>query len=307
MSESAQQKDHDAGAVIVVGEPNLAGATPLLARIAQSDISVLICGEPGTGKEVLARTLHALSGRSGELVAVHAAGLLESELFGCDRTQTCGALERAGTGTVLLDEVGELPLDLQRKLMHALETRRIYRVGGIQPFALRARVVATSRRPLSELVTRGAFRHDLYLRLNGIALELPPLRERLSQLPALAQDLLADIAREVGAFAPCFTDAALDALDQHDWPDNVRELRLVIARAALLAGPAPIEPHHLMLPPREAPRAGFLAVAREHRGNASAIARALSTSRSQVRRLAHRFEVDLDRLRRMATRTKPGS
>src|SRR5687768_4067750 len=140
MSQRAQLMDHDAsGAAIVVRDPSLAGATPLLARIAQSDVSVLIRGEPGSGKAVLARTLHALSGRPGELVVVHAAalagGLLETELFGCARASRCGALERASSGTVLLDDIGELPLELQGKLMHALEMRRMYRVGGVQPIA----------------------------------------------------------------------------------------------------------------------------------------------------------------------------
>jgi DNA-binding NtrC family response regulator len=225
-----------------------------------------------------------------------------------------GLLEVAGKGTVLLDEIGDLPLELQAKLLRALEALQVYRVGGVQPIDLHARVIAASHRLLPDLIAKGLFREDLYFRLNGITLELVPLRERTGAIPTLANEFLAEIAREEGHAAPHLTPAALAALSGYDWPRNVRELRLVIARAALLAGGTTIDAQHVLLEQRPiagsgahaAPTApsgasdtaeGFLATAREHHGNTSAIARVLSTSRSHVRRLADRYGVDLEALR----------
>jgi DNA-binding NtrC family response regulator len=198
-------------------------------------------------------------------------------------------------------------------LLRALEARQIYRVGGVQPIDLHARVIAASHRSLPDLIARGQFREDLYFRINGITLELVPLRERRAAIPTLAHEFLTEISRETGHPAMHFTPAALAALTTYDWPGNVRELRLVVARAALLAADGNIDVRHVLLEsarthanaPMSTPspggnghtRDGFLAVAREHHGNASAIARALSTSRSHVRRLAMRFGVDLEALR----------
>jgi two-component system response regulator AtoC len=320
--QAAVTEDSAHRAAIVVRDPSLDGKTELLERIARNGISVLVHGETGTGKEVLARTLHTLSGRPGDLLAINCAALtgslLESELFGhergaftsADRAKP-GLLEVAGRGTVLLDEIGDLPLELQGKLLRALEARQVYRVGGVQPIDLQARVIAASHRSLPELVARGVFREDLYFRLDGITLELLPLRERRASIPTLANEFLAEVARESGRPTPRITAAALAMLANHDWPGNVRELRLVIARAALLAGERAIDAKHVLVETRSvgaAPRAEpapaaptretFLYAARKHRGNASAIARELHTSRSHVRRLAARFAVDLDELRR---------
>jgi len=316
-SRAAVTEDGEHRAAVVVRDPSLAGKTELLERIARHGVGVLIRGETGTGKEVLARTIHDLSQRPGALVAINCAALtstlLESELFGHERGAFTGAtqpkpglLEVAGHGTVLLDEIGDLQLELQGKLLRALEARQVYRVGGVQPIALHARVIAASHRSLPELIERGAFREDLYFRLNGITLDLLPLRERPGAVAKLAHEFLTE------ARGTRFTPAALARLAGHSWPGNVRELRLVVERAALLAGDAAIDVRHVLLePPRgtatgggagepaAAPtHASFLAAAREHRGNASAIARALHTSRSHVRRLAARLGVDLDALRR---------
>jgi two-component system, NtrC family, response regulator AtoC len=308
-------------AAVLVRDPSPAGKTELLERIARHGVGVLIHGETGTGKEVLARTIHTLSQRTGELLAINCAALtgtlLESELFGYEKGAFTGAmrakpglLEVAAQGTVLLDEIGDLPLELQGKLLRALEARQIYRVGGVQPIVLDARIVAASHRSLPDLIERGEFRQDLYFRLNGITLELLPLRERRAQIPALAQEFLREAAARAHDPPPPITPAALAVLAQYDWPGNVRELKLVIERAALLAGGSPIDERHILLEahasaahdePDDSPadlREQFLEAARTHRGNASAIARALNTSRTQVRRLAIRFEVDLDQLRR---------
>ena len=314
-NQPAASNDGAVRAAVVIRDPSLRGKTELLERIARHDVGVLIRGETGTGKEVLARTLHSLSQRPGELVAINCAALtgtlLESDLFGHERGAFTGALkmkpglfEVAGKGTVLLDEIGDLPLELQGKLLRALEARQVYRVGGVQPIELHARVLAASHRSLPELIASGAFREDLYFRLNGITLELVPLRERRDAIQTLATEFLAEAARGVH-----FTPAAMAALTAYDWPGNVRELKLVVARAALLANAGTIDVRHVLLEaPRTAappapsanrdPREDFLEVVREHRGNATAIARALDTSRSHVRRLAARYGVELETFRR---------
>ena len=310
-SQIGQSADEPPRAAVVVRDPSVDGKTELVERIAKHGVSVLIRGETGTGKEVLARTLHALSKRPGELVAINCAALtgtlLESDLFGHERGAFTGALktkpgllEVAGKGTVLLDEIGDLPLELQAKLLRALEARQVYRVGGVQPIELHARVIAASHRSLPELIARGAFREDLYFRLNGITLELVPLRERRDAIERLAREFLVEIAGPQARFTP----AAVAALYAYDWPGNVRELRLVVSRASLLAGGDTIDVAHILLESSSSQAAAtaggtdFVAVATKHRGNASAIARELHTSRSHVRRLAARHGVDLDALRR---------
>jgi len=232
--------------------------------VAATPTTVLLLGESGTGKELVARYLHARSGRPGSWVAVNCAALpaelLESELFGHERGAFTGATERragrfeqAHGGTLLLDEISELPLSLQAKLLRALQEREIDRVGGQRPVPVDVRVVATSNRDLTEMVRCGHFRADLYYRLDVFPLTVPPLRERPEDLPALARTLLADAAQALGREAPGLSPAALEALRHHPFPGNVRELRNLLERALVRSRGGAIEPNHLGLAPARGP------------------------------------------------------
>jgi len=210
--------------------------------VAASPTTVLLLGESGTGKELLARFLHARSQRPGPWVAVNCAALpaelLESELFGHERGAFTGAGERragrfeqAQRGTLVLDEVSELPLPLQAKLLRVLQEREVDRIGGQRPIPVDVRVIATSNRDLGEMVRRGLFRSDLFYRLNVFPITLPPLRSRREDVPELASELLAELAAELGRTAPRLDEGALAALAAHSFPGNVRELRNVLERA----------------------------------------------------------------------------
>jgi DNA-binding NtrC family response regulator len=216
----------------------------LLERLAPTDATLLIGGETGTGKDVLARAVHAHSARAkGPFVVVDCGAvvtnLIESELFGHEKgaftgaTDTRkGAFEQANRGTVFLDEIGELPLSMQPKLLRALESRRIRRVGGERELPVDIRVIAATHRDLKAEVERGHFREDLYFRLAVVPLSLPPLRERRADIALIASQLLARVA---GTGAKALSNEALQALAAHDWPGNVRELRNVLERSALWA------------------------------------------------------------------------
>ncbi len=219
----------------------------LLRRAADIDSTVLITGETGVGKEVAARFLHGLHRAArGPFMAVNCAAiprdLLESELFGHERGAFTGAhqrhegyLERAGDGTLFLDEIGELPLDLQAKLLRLLQDRSFLRVGGEKALLFRARLVAATNADLSTLMANGTFRQDLFYRINVIAVDVPPLRERHEDLPALAATLLALFRDSLGRPPLHLSPGAEDALLAHDWPGNVRELSNRIERAVALA------------------------------------------------------------------------
>ncbi|HWZ89436.1 MAG TPA: sigma 54-interacting transcriptional regulator, partial [Polyangiaceae bacterium] len=220
----------------------------VLERIAPTDASVLLEGETGTGKDVLARSIHQISTRKEQPFVVVDCGavsynLIESELFGHERGAFTGAVaarqgafEIAGHGTVFLDEVGELPLDVQPKLLRVLESGEFRRVGGNKTLHAEARIVAATKRNLKEEVERGKFREDLYFRLSVVPITVPPLRTRREDVPALVEQFL-DLARkrDPSASAISLTRETVSALAAHDWPGNVRELRNVLDRAIYIA------------------------------------------------------------------------
>ena len=239
------------GAPPVVGRhPRLRAAVRLLERVAPTESTVLLTGESGTGKELFARALHALSPRrGGPFVAVNCAAipeaLLENELFGHERGAFTGAdrrregrFEIAAGGTLLLDEVGELSPAVQAKVLRVLEEKTFERVGGGRTLRADVRLVAATNRDLGDMVAAGTFRSDLYFRLEVFPVELPPLRERASDLPALVDHLAVRIAERLGLPAPRLDDAALELLAGRPWPGNVRELANVLERALILAEPS---------------------------------------------------------------------
>ncbi|OLC15754.1 MAG: two-component system response regulator [Candidatus Rokubacteria bacterium 13_1_40CM_69_27] len=239
--------------------PRMQEVYKTIGRIAGTDVTVLLRGESGTGKELVARAIHHYSRRSGRpFVAVSCAAipgtLLESEMFGHERgaftdakERRLGKFEMAHGGTLYLDEIGDMPLELQAKLLRALQERTIERVGGHEPIPVDVRVLAATNRDLEALMKEAGFREDLYYRLNVVALNLPPLRERRRDVPLLVEHFLAKYADELGerGVAP----EALDRLVGHDWPGNVRELENVVQRAMVLATTGVILPEHLPIGP----------------------------------------------------------
>jgi two-component system response regulator AtoC len=255
-------------------EAAMARLARLLDRVAPSTISVLLLGETGVGKEVVATQLHQRSPRADRPFlrlncAALSESLLESELFGHEKGAFTGAvqtkpglLESAQGGTVLFDEVGEMPLELQAKLLRVLEAREVMRVGALKARAIDVRVVSATNVDLAAQVERGAFRRDLYYRLNGIRLHIPSLRERLDELAELAQRFVAEAAAREGARVsriPAVCPETLEVLRRHTWPGNLRELRNVIDRAVVLSGGEDLTPEHLpddLCPPPQADAAG---------------------------------------------------
>ena len=232
-----------------------------LERVAGTSLACVLLGETGTGKELAARALHEQSARNaGPFVvldcAQSAGNLFESELFGhergaftgADRSRP-GAFELARGGTLFLDEVGELPLELQPKLLRVLERRETKRLGASEGYPVDCRVVAATHRPLEDMVGTGTFRRDLYFRLAEVVVELPPLRDRMEDVVPIAEALLS--RHEEGR---SFSEEALDALKQHDFPGNVRELRNIVRRAAELSASATIAAADLGLVRQERPR-----------------------------------------------------
>ncbi|MCP3104626.1 sigma-54 dependent transcriptional regulator [Myxococcus sp. K15C18031901] len=234
---------------LVGDSPAMESLRQLIARVGPSDTAVLITGETGTGKERVARALHLASGRKGRLVAVNCAAipstLLESELFGHEKGAFSGALarragriEQAHGGTLLLDEIGDMPLELQAKLLRVLETREVERLGGSVPVPVDARILAATHQELARAVREGRFRQDLFFRLDVMPLHIPPLRERTEDLLPLARAFAAEFAGPDVALT--LAPGAEAALRAYPWPGNVRELRNVIERLNLLRGHGPL-------------------------------------------------------------------
>ncbi len=226
----------------------------VLQAVAPSTISVLLTGETGSGKEAAARTVHDLSGRQGPFLTFDASSAdtatIRSDLFGHKRgaftgaeKDRLGAVRKAEGGTLFLDEIGELPLDLQPRLLRLLEAKEVTPLGSDVPVPAKVRVVAATHRNLAELVEKGTFREDLFQRLAALPLHLPPLRERLVDLPLLVQHFVREKELNLN-----LSSAAEQALKAYPWPGNVRELRNVLERAAALAGGATVQPAHLGLP-----------------------------------------------------------
>ena len=291
-------------------DPQIRAAKERAARFARSDLPVLLLAETGTGKDLFARAIHE-AGRSGRpFIAINCgtlpAELLESELFGYAPGAFTGARARgqegklaaADGGTLFLDEVAEMPPALQALLLRVLEDGSYSRIGEVQQRSTRFRLVCATCRDLPALVEAGAFRRDLFHRINGAILELPPLRAR-TDLPALVTALLAAAAREQGTPAPTVAPAALEALCAHDWPGNVRELKMALRYALVLADGGTIDPHHLPalhrspgLPQararRQAEAEALASALAQAKGNLSEAARILGVARTTLYRMIAR-------------------
>lgn len=229
----------------------------LIRQVAPSKAAVLISGESGTGKELVARAVHQLSPRrTGPFIAINCAAmpetLMESELFGHEKGAFTGAVERragcfelAQHGTLLLDELAEMPVNTQAKLLRVLEDSRVRRLGGKSEITVDVRVIASTNKIVEEALKKGELREDLFYRLNVFHIALPPLRQREGDLPLLAEALIRDLNRKHGCKVTEVTKEALEQLKKHHWPGNVRELRNVLERAVIIAGEGPITAQHL--------------------------------------------------------------
>jgi DNA-binding NtrC family response regulator len=289
----------------------------VIDRVGPSDANVLIVGEHGTGKEVVARWLHAVSNRAKKpMIAVNAGGfsegVFESELFGHVRgaftdakTERVGCFELAEGGTLFLDEIANVPLQQQAKLLRVLETGEIQRVGSSKVRKVDVRVLSATNANLSEAVAEGDFREDLLYRLNTVEIRLPPLRDRREDILPLARHFLGKQATRYGRSLEGFSPAAEDALMRHGWPGNVRELQHSVERSVLMARGSRIEASDLGLRRREdgaapmdeltldeAERVLIEKALERHQGNVSRAAEALGLSRSALYRRLQRHDID---------------
>jgi DNA-binding NtrC family response regulator len=305
--------------VIVGHDRRMRAIYKLIGTVARSRAPILVCGETGTGKELIARKIHENSPTADQpFVAVNCAAvpdtLLESELFGHLRGAFTGAthdrkgrFEVAGTGTLFLDEVGDTSLMFQAKLLRVLQEREFYPVGGDQPRTSRCRIVAATNADLGQRTVEGLFREDLYFRLRVIEINVPPLRERRGDIPALAHHVLKRATAEVGGDAPTIPDAVMAELVNHAWPGNVRELENAVTRAALLARGGVLAVDDLALESAELTSQSsdpgdelLLDVVERHHvrdvldrtdGNKSKAARVLGISRPRLNRLIDRYDL----------------
>jgi transcriptional regulator with PAS, ATPase and Fis domain len=285
-------------------------------RVAPTDTTVFLQGESGTGKEVVARFIHRASPRKdGPFIAINCAALpeqlFESEVFGHERGAFTGAqqakagqIELAARGVLFLDEVSEMSLAAQAKFLRFLQEREFQRLGGTRTQKANVRVIAASNCDLRQAVQEGTFREDLFYRLQVFDIPLPPLRDRITDVPVLAEQFLEELSEAMGRPPTCLADEARDALLAHTWPGNVRELRNVLERAAILSEDRVIERHHLSLraPPartavssndlRAMERQTIEAVLRETDGNKAKTARRLGISRTQLYVRLRRYGLD---------------
>jgi two-component system response regulator AtoC len=237
--------------------PAMRALAGLAARVARSTLPVLILGETGVGKEVLARSIHRRSAHgAGPFLAINCGGLSEaladSELFGYERGAFTGAvaakvglLEAANGGSVLLDEIGEMPLSMQAKVLRALDGGEVLPVGAVRPRPIDVRILAATNRNLEQEVRQGTFRRDLLYRLNAVEIRIPPLRERQEEIPALAARLVADACRTSGRQPPTLSRRLLDRLVTWRWPGNVRELKQAMELALVLCDGNELDLEHL--------------------------------------------------------------
>jgi DNA-binding NtrC family response regulator len=320
------QREQGLGA-LVGSSPAMRKVFETIHKVAETDLTVLIRGESGTGKELVAQAIHDRSARAKRpLVAVNCAAmareLVESELFGHERGSFTGAdarrigrFEAANGGTIFLDEIGDMPPETQAKVLRVLQERALERVGSNTTLRVDTRVIAATHRDLEADVQAGRFREDLYYRLRVVEIVMPPLRERIEDIPALATKFLAEIAARLNKKPISISPASLGALARHRFPGNVRELRNVLERAAVLASGPAIEPDDLglietVVAPAEAARTfaeakraaaadwerGYLIAAlQRHGGNISRTAEAIGMVRQSLQQ----------KMRELGLRTKP--
>jgi DNA-binding NtrC family response regulator len=311
-----RESHRPASPVFVGHHPSMVAIFKTIGQVAGSRVNVIIRGESGTGKELVARAIHDASPHASQpFVPVNCtalpATLLESELFGHVRGAFTGAegnrrgrFALAGTGTIFLDEIGDTTQDFQAKLLRVLQEHEYYPVGAERPERADARVIAATHRDLEAMVEAGQFREDLYYRLRVVEITVPPLRERPSDIPALAEHLLRQAATRLNRPPPALDPASLDALAAHAWPGNVRELENCLMRAAVMATGGVLRPEHLALDPRRADTGRRLAtlddIEREHvafvldavGGNRTRAAEVLGVSRPRLRRLMARHGLE---------------
>jgi two-component system NtrC family response regulator len=311
--QAAQQSPTMSG--IITRDPEMQRICRTIEKVAPTSATVLVLGESGTGKELFARALHDLSPRQGRrFVAINCAAipetLLESELFGYEKgaytgaaKQTIGKIETAHGGTLLLDEIGDLPVSLQAKLLRFLQERVVERVGGRQEIPVDVRIVCATHQSLKDHIASGKFREDLYYRLAEIVVEIPPLRDRKGDAALLAHALMRRFASDQHRGAMTLLPDAIDAIEAHGWPGNVRELENVIKRAVIMAegptikavdigiaaGDNAMAALNLRQVRDEAERSAILRVLGRVNGNLSKAAELLGISRPTLYDLMHRF------------------
>ncbi|WP_106640820.1 PEP-CTERM-box response regulator transcription factor [Allosphingosinicella vermicomposti] len=291
-----EEKAGEGGTVLgtmVTAAPDMLKVARTIERVANTDVSVLLLGASGTGKELLARGLHEASARKGgAFVAINCAAipenLLEAELFGYEKGAFTGAIkttegkiELAQGGTLFLDEVGDIPLPLQVKLLRFLQERVIERIGGRKPIAVDTRIVCATHRNLEAMIAQGTFRDDLFYRLAEIPVRIPSLAERPGDAALLAKHFLQRFARDMKSGVKGFTPAALAAIDGYDWPGNVRELENKLKRAVIMADGKLITPDDLDLRVDEEELPVNLKAAREA-ADRKAIAKALARAENNI-------------------------